>query len=103
MCIEASLGEAIGVTRAGTGGAIAKLLARFGLPTRTAFEPDTLLHAITIDKKARAAQPRFVLLRHTGECAQDGNGMWTHAVDPQVLRTTLLHATQHDVTPSDLV
>jgi 3-dehydroquinate synthase len=103
MCIEASLGEALGVTRAGTGAAIAKLLARFGLPTRTAFEPDALLHAITIDKKARAAQPRFVLLRHTGECTPDGNGMWTHAVDPLMLRTTLLHAAQHGVTPSDLV
>jgi 3-dehydroquinate synthase len=103
MCIEASLGEALGVTRAGTGAAIAKLLARFGLPTRTAFDSDAVLHAITIDKKARTAQPRFVLLRHTGECTPDGNGMWTHAVDPQVLRTTLLHAAQRGVTPSDLV
>lgn len=103
MCIEASLGEAVGVTDAGTGAAIAKLLARFGLPTRTTFEPDALLHAITIDKKARATQPRFVLLHHTGKCTPDGNGMWTHAVDPQVLRTTLLRAAQHGATPSDLV
>jgi 3-dehydroquinate synthase len=103
MCIEASLGEAAGVTRAGTAAAIMNLLARFELPTQVPFEPNALLHAITIDKKARAAQPRFVLLRHTGECTPDEKGMWTHEVDPQLLRSTLEHAAQRGATASDLV
>ena len=103
MCIEASLGEAVGVTRTGTALEIANVLARLGLPTQSAFEPDALLHAMAIDKKARVAQPHFVLLRHVGECAPDEKGKWTHAVDAEVLRTGLRDAAQHAARASDLV
>lgn len=103
MCVESSLGEAMGVTRAGTTAAITQLLARFGLPTHATFEPESLARAMTTDKKARAAQPRFVLLRGIGECAEDAAGAWTHGVDSRVLETVLRDAARDDASVSDLV
>lgn len=89
MCAEAALGEAIGVTRAGTAQAIADLLARFGLPARATFDAAALLDAMTVDKKARCARPRFALLRTIGESAQDSAGEWTHDVDADTLLRVL--------------
>jgi 3-dehydroquinate synthase len=103
MCLESSLGEAIGVTRAGTTAAITQLLTRFGLPTHATFEPESLARAMTTDKKARAAQPRFVLLSGIGECATDATGGWTHVVDSDVLATVLRDAARVGASASDLV
>lgn len=89
MCIEAALGEAVGVTRAGTARVLAQLLGRLGLPTHAAADPDELIRAIRIDKKARRAVPRFVLLREVGACARADHGAWTHQVDEDVLKRVL--------------
>lgn len=92
MCIEAALGEAAGVTRAGTSEALAQLLGRLGLPTHRRADTDELVHAMRIDKKARRGLPRFVLLREVGTCARDDRGAWTHEVDENVLKSVLRSA-----------
>lgn len=99
LCVEAALGEAAGVTQPGTADALRALLARLDLPVRAEYQPDALLDAMVVDKKARASQPRFVLLRAVGACAPDARGAWTHAVDLDTVRTTL----QTAATPSHLV
>jgi 3-dehydroquinate synthase len=99
MCIEAALGESLGVTRAGTASAIAGLLSRLDVPVRANFAAEALLDAMVVDKKARASQPRFVLLRDIGECAADPHNTWTHAVDSQ----TLLGVLRQNSAAPDLV
>ncbi|HEX2167610.1 MAG TPA: 3-dehydroquinate synthase [Longimicrobiales bacterium] len=97
MCAEAAVGEAVGTTNAGTAQALRSLLSTLGLPTRSGFDPAALLDTMAIDKKSRAARPRFALLRSIGECAVDTNGMWTHAIDSQVLKRVLEEtAVAHD-------
>lgn len=93
MCAEAALGEAAGVTDVGTADAIRTLLTRLELPVRAAYEPDALMDAMAVDKKARSSRPRFVLLRHVGECATDARGTWTHVVDSDSLRRVLQQGT----------
>ncbi|HSJ32441.1 MAG TPA: 3-dehydroquinate synthase [Longimicrobiales bacterium] len=89
MCVEARLGEALGITRPGSAEKIAVLLSRLGLPSRASFAPDSLLDTMALDKKARRSVPRFVLLRDIGECAIDTQGAWTHAADPETLMSVL--------------
>jgi 3-dehydroquinate synthase len=89
MCAEASLGETCGITEAGTADALARLVGRLGLPAAVRFDASGMLDALTIDKKARRARPRFALLRRIGECAQDEQGAWTHDIDSDTLRHVL--------------
>lgn len=89
MCMEAALGESLGISRRGTSETIAQLCTRLGLPVRASFDPDALMETMQIDKKARAARPHVVLLRSMGECARDGEGKWTHAVDSRTLQRVL--------------
>lgn len=93
MCVEAALGEASGVTDIGTADAIRALLSRLDLPVRATYEPDALVDAMAVDKKARSSKPRFVLLRRVGECASDTRGTWTHTVDSDTLRRVLQQGT----------
>lgn len=92
MCVEAALGEAAGITRAGTAAALADVCTRLGLPTAVDAPADALIASMAIDKKSRDAQPHFVLLHTIGECARDSHGMWTHQIDTRVLRDVLRHA-----------
>lgn len=85
MCAEAALGEELGCTAPGTADALRALLTTVGLPVTAAFDPAALVETMTLDKKSRATQPRFALLRSIGECAPDTDGRWTHSVDSQAL------------------
>ena len=89
MCMEAELGTHTGVTEQGTTAKIEAVLTRLGLPVRADIDAGALLNAMRVDKKARGAQPRFVLLERIGTCATDARGGWTHAVDPAALLTAL--------------
>lgn len=89
MCMEAALGRSVGVTEEGATEALEVLLGRLGLPVRADLDPAALLDTMRIDKKARDARPRFVLLQRIGACATDAHGTWTHAVDPDALLAIL--------------
>lgn len=85
MLAEAALGETVGVTQPGTRAALLDVLQRFDLG-RTELPPlQELTAAMRMDKKARRAAPRFVLLSRIGECARAVDGAWTHGVDATAL------------------
>jgi 3-dehydroquinate synthase len=90
MTVEAALGEAAGITRPGTRQRVAALAERMGLPTSPhALRAGELLEAMRLDKKARAARPRFALPSCIGEPARTDDGLWTHELPPAVLESGL--------------
>lgn len=88
MTVEATLGTALGITRAGTTDALRDVLAGFDLPTRAADYPAAdLLEAMMHDKKARAGSVKFAFLKELGQAAQNEAGEWTFsAPEDEVLR-----------------
>jgi 3-dehydroquinate synthase len=82
MVIEARLGEALGVTTAGTANRIAAALARHHLPRALprAARPAELLNAMRTDKKVRAAEIRFALPARVGAMHRGPDGAHTIAV-----------------------
>jgi 3-dehydroquinate synthase len=89
MAAEARIGEAVGLTASGTHRQLAAVLAAFGLPIDIEPDPTVLMDAMRVDKKARAAEPRFVLLERIGRVAAAPDGGWTHAVDAALLLRAL--------------
>jgi 3-dehydroquinate synthase len=98
MVAEAVLGEAAGVTAAGTSERLRKLLQRLGLPVSLESSVEALTGYMRIDKKARAGAPHFALLERVGTVARNG-GEWTHAVP----ETTLIAALQSVSGGTDIV
>ncbi len=79
MVLEAKLGEAIGVTAKGEAAVLASTFESFGLHTRMPKGVDraSVLSAMRHDKKARAGEIRFSLIKRVGESARDSKGGWT--------------------------
>ncbi len=82
MRAEARLGEALGVTEAGTARRLADLLEACGHRGRpeAGLSPSELMEAAATDKKARAGRVRFVLLDSVGEVARDDGGAWSRSL-----------------------
>jgi 3-dehydroquinate synthase len=82
MVAEAAIGEAVGVTEAGTGRRIQRALRACGLPIdhRPLPEPKTLLQAARTDKKNRGGAVRYVLLARLGVTVKSPDGGWAHPV-----------------------
>lgn len=82
MRMEARLGESVRVTEAGTTDRLEGALSACGLPE--VLEPpldlDRILDHARVDKKARAGDLRWVLLRRVGEAACADDGAWTHPI-----------------------
>jgi 3-dehydroquinate synthase len=91
MALETRVGEAAGITAAGTAARIGRLLAAFGLPVARPDDLalDAILAAARTDKKARAGAVRFALPRALGEPARAADGAWTHAVADAAVRAAL--------------
>jgi 3-dehydroquinate synthase len=70
MAVEARLGEALGVTAAGTAYVVTDVLERQGLPVRHEALQATgsILEAIKLDKKAKRGSLAFSLLIEPGKC-----------------------------------
>ena len=87
MVVEATLGEALGITKSGTAATLDAILRQFDLPTRVpdAWPADRMMQAMRHDKKNRAGAIRVTLLRSLGETARSGADEWTHAVDVETL------------------
>ena len=76
LVAECRLGEAIGVTAAGTADRVAALLGRLGLPVELAGCPSvgTLTAAMQVDKKTRSGFPGFAFAAGPGRMhRQDGD------------------------------
>jgi 3-dehydroquinate synthase len=86
MVLEASAGEALGVTEPGTAERLRAAVRACGLPVAApAVDADALLAALRVDKKALEGRVRCVLLSRLGACAQDEAGRWTFDVPEAVL------------------
>ncbi|MGW8265327.1 MAG: 3-dehydroquinate synthase [Longimicrobiales bacterium] len=72
MVLEARLGEALGITRAGTSETLERLVKMLGLPTRlpSELDPDVVLAFTRSDKKGRGGRPHYVLLSLPGQVAR---------------------------------
>lgn len=85
MRVEARLGEAFGVTEAGTATRLEALLDRCGLDNRAEEErrPDEIWRVATRDKKARGGALRCVFLASIGRVARPEGGGYTHPLDKE--------------------
>jgi 3-dehydroquinate synthase len=70
MAVEARLGEALGVTAAGTADKVTEVLERQGLPVwhEAVREAGAILEVIKLDKKAKRRSLAFSLLIEPGKC-----------------------------------
>lgn len=91
LVAEATLGERIGLTEAGTAGRLAELLARCGLPTRVPASAPTsmVLDLMRRDKKNRPGELRFSLPRTIGTMAGSEASGWTQPVAEPAVRAAL--------------
>ena len=92
MVLEAELGERVGVTEAGTGAELRRVLAAFGLggPLGIRAPLDEVAGYLGADKKARSGRPRFVLLERPGAASPEGG--WSREVDDGLVRAVLAEA-----------
>lgn len=67
MVLACRAGERLGLTVPGTGGRIARVLARYGLPVETAFSPEEIVEATALDKKSDGESLRFIFIKEIGE------------------------------------
>ncbi len=67
MVMACEYGEKLGITEAGTGKRIEKLLKNFRLPTCVALSEESLMNAIAVDKKGDGKQIHLILLNRIGD------------------------------------
>jgi 3-dehydroquinate synthase len=90
MVAEAAIGEALGVTAAGTADRLHTVCRALGLPHALPdLRAEDIIAATAGDKKSRAAVVRYALLERPGACARADDGSWTHAVEPAVAANVL--------------
>jgi len=87
MVLEARLGERIGITEAGTAERLASALEGVLPHAPGRVRPEAVHGFLRADKKARAGQPRYVLLSRIGE-VDPGSG-WSHEVDKALVLETV--------------
>lgn len=85
MVAETVLGEAVGVTEAGSAERLRAVIERAGLPTSipARFVAEDLLDRTRVDKKARAGRVEYVLLERLGSAS------WGHAVEDESVLAAL--------------
>jgi 3-dehydroquinate synthase len=101
MIVEARLGEALGVTRAGTAQRIAAALERYQLPldVPAGVAPDQLLGAMRHDKKARGQVIRFALPAAIGAMHRDASGAFTVAAPEATIIAALESGSERGARP----
>jgi 3-dehydroquinate synthase len=91
LVVEAELGEAAGITAAGTAHALRFALGGAGLPTRVpaGIDPARLIDAMRSDKKSRAGGLAFALLASIGQPAGNDDAGWSIQLEEPLLRQVL--------------
>jgi 3-dehydroquinate synthase len=84
MVLEARLGEALGVTAAGTSEAVRDAVERAGLPSHTTLDAAELVARTATDKKKTAGQIEYALPAHIGAFDR-----WTVPVPDEIVLTVL--------------
>jgi 3-dehydroquinate synthase len=94
LVVEATLGEAAGITATGTADALRSALGSTGLPT--SLPPGAvagrLIDAMRIDKKSRAGGLAFALLASIGTPAGSDSAGWSTQLDEKLVRDVLQSA-----------
>lgn len=90
MLAEAEAGERLGVTEAGTRDRLASVLDRLLPAAPDMPDADAAYAYLSRDKKARGGRARYVLLRRTGEVANDEG--WSRDLPEDVVRDVLERA-----------
>jgi 3-dehydroquinate synthase len=87
LVVEAELGEAAGITAAGTSEALRSALGGAGLPTRLpqGADPTRLIDAMRVDKKSRAGGLAFAMLSSIGTPAGSDAAGWSTRLDEQMV------------------
>lgn len=91
LVVEAALGEAAGVTAAGTAETLRSALGDAGLPTRlpAGLDAGRLVDAMRADKKNRSGNLAFTLLAAVGAPAGSDDAGWSTAIDARLVRDVL--------------
>lgn len=90
MVVEAAIGEALGITRPGTAGALRDVLLRLEMPVAPPpdMDPEAVVAATRSDKKARQGRVEYSLIDEIGR-AHAAGGRWSVAVEDAVVREAL--------------
>lgn len=67
MVLACRAGEKLGITAPGTGERIARVLAKYDMPTEDRFSPEEIVAATALDKKSDGDSLRFIFIRDIGE------------------------------------
>ena len=91
LVVEAELGEAAGITQAGTAEALRSALGGAGLPTSVpaGIDDGRLVDAMRVDKKSRAGGLTFALLAAIGTPSGSDPEGWTTVLDERLVRDVL--------------
>jgi 3-dehydroquinate synthase len=90
MAVEAALGAAAGITRAGTADQLRSALQALDLPTGAGDLPlDAIVDAMTHDKKSRGGTVKFAFLQELGQAARNDVGGWTFSAPEDLVRAAL--------------
>jgi 3-dehydroquinate synthase len=87
MVLEAAIGEALGVTEAGTAERIKEVMMMARLPVEldADVEPERFFKALAVDKKREGGRARYTLLEGVGRVAGSREHGWTHEVPEEVV------------------
>jgi len=88
LVMEARIGEALGVTRAGTADQLAHLLGAFSLPILMpeGIDRSAVVAATAHDKKREDGEVRMALLAEIGRVHGSDEAGWTTMVPPEAIR-----------------
>ncbi len=86
MCLEAGLGERLGVTETGAGEHLARIARALAIDVElpAGAEPRAIMAYLVLDKKARLGRPRFVLLSRIGGVHRTEDS-WSQPVDDDLV------------------
>lgn len=96
LVVEAALGEAAAVTKAGTADTLRSALGGAGLPTSLppGADPGRLIDAMRVDKKSRGGSLAFALLASIGDPAGNDDQGWSTSLEEKLVREVLSNALQ---------
>ena len=91
LVVEAALGEAAGITAAGTASELGEALGGAGLPTRlpAGADPGRLVDVMRVDKKSRGGGLAFALLASVGTPAGSDEKGWSMNLPEGLVRDVL--------------
>jgi 3-dehydroquinate synthase len=87
MALEAAIGEAMGVTEAGTAERIRDVMMTARLPVEldADVDPERFFKVLALDKKREGGRARYTLLERIGCVAGSPEHGWTHEVEEEVV------------------